>query len=91
MVMAPTHEQKQRMDTLELVHIQKPEWKRPNLAYLTRCKPIVTIDGRKHYLIHWENLNYKDEYIDIHYMETMEDISKLKHKQHNTKQKPHKQ
>ena len=70
------------MDTLELVHIQKPEWKCPNLAYIIRGKPIVTINGRKHYLVHWENLNYEDEYIAISYVQTMEDILKLKHKWH---------
>ena len=82
MIMAPTHERKQRMDTLKTVHIQKPEWKHHNLACIIRDKPIVRINGRKHYPVHWENLNYKDEYIDICYMEMMEDISKLKHKQH---------
>ena len=76
------------MDTLELVHIQKPEWKHPNLAYIVRDKPIVMINGRKHYLIHWENLNYKDEYIDICYVEMMEDILKLKHKWHPSGELP---
>ena len=82
MIMAPTHEQKQRMDTQEAVLVQKPEWKCPNVAYIMRGKPIVTINERKHYLIHWENLHYKDEYIDISYMQRMEDISKLKCNQH---------
>ena len=70
------------MDTLELVHIQKPEWKHPNVVYIMRGKPIVMIKERNHYLIHWENLNYKDEYIDISYMQMMEDILKLKCKWH---------
>ena len=69
MIMAPTHEQKQRMDTLEPVQIQKPEWKCPNVAYIMRCKPIVMINERKHFLIHWENLYYKDEYIDVSYVQ----------------------
>ena len=70
------------MDTLEPVHIQKPEWKHPHLACIIRDKPIVRINGRKHYRIHWDNPNYEDEYIDICYMEMMEDILKLKHKWH---------
>ena len=70
------------MDALEPVHIQKPEWKCPNLAYIIRDKPFVMINGRKHYPIHWETPNYKDEYIDICDMEMMEDILKLKCKQH---------
>ena len=41
------------------------------------------INGRKHYLICWENPNYQDEYIDIPYMQMMEDILKLKHKWHS--------
>ena len=82
MIMAPTHEQKQRMDTQEAVLIQKPEWKHPNVGYIVRGKPIFMINERKHYRIHWENLHYKDEYIDISYMQKMEDVLKLKHNQH---------
>ena len=82
MIMAPTFEQKQRMDTLEAVLIQKPEWKCPNVSYIVRGKPIVMINERKHYLIHWENPHYKDEYIDVSYMQRMEDILKLKCNQH---------
>ena len=69
------------MDTQEAVLIQKPEWKHPNVGYIVRDKPIVTINERKHYLIHWDNLHYKDEYIDVSYMQKMEDASKLKHNQ----------
>ena len=82
MIMAPTREQKQRMDMLEPVQIQKPEWKGPNVVYIMRGKPIVMINGRKHFLIHWKNLHYKDGYIDISYIQTMEEVSKLKCKQH---------
>ena len=64
------------------MQIQKPEWKCPNVAYIMRGKPIVTINERKHYQICWENLKYKDEYIDIFYVQTMEDISKFKCKRH---------
>ena len=73
MIMAPTCERKQRMGTLDPVLIQKPEWKCPNVAYIMRGKPIVTID---------KNLHYKDEYIDISYVQKMEDILKLKRKRH---------
>ena len=65
--MAPTCKQKQRMDTLKSVQIQKPEWKCPNMGYIVTDKPIIMIKGREHYLIHWDNPHYKDEYIDISY------------------------
>ena len=41
------------MSTLEPVQIQKPEWKRPNIGYIDHDQPIMMINGRQHYLIHW--------------------------------------
>ena len=40
------------------------------------------INGRERYLIHWDNSHYKDEYIDISYVQKMEDILKFKRNQH---------
>ena len=56
------------MDTLDSVQIQKPEWKCPNTGYNVTDKPIITNDGREHYLIHWYNPDYEDEYIDVSYL-----------------------
>ena len=70
------------MDTLEPVQIEKPEWKHPNIGYIVTDKPIMMINGREHYLIHWDHPGYDDEYIDISYMQKMEDILKLKCNQH---------
>ena len=36
------------------------------------------ISGRQHYLIHWENSSYNDQYVDCLYMHKMEDISSSK-------------
>ena len=38
----------------------------------------MMINGREHYLIHWDHPGNDDEYIDISYVQKMEDISKLK-------------
>ena len=70
------------MDTQQAVLIQKPDWKCANVGYIVTGKPIIMINGREHYLIHWDNLHYKDEYIDVSYMQKMEDVSKFKHNQH---------
>ena len=70
------------MDTLEPVQIQKPEWKHPNIGYIVTDKPIIMINGREHYLIHWDSLGYADEYIDVSYVQKMEDVSKFKHNWH---------
>ena len=82
MIMAPTCKLKQRMDTQKPVLIQKPEWNDPNVGYIVTDKPIITINGREHYLIHWDNPYYEDEYIDISYVQKMEDVSKFRHNWH---------
>ena len=66
------------MVTLDSVQIQKPEWKHLNIGYIVTDEPIITINGREHYLIHWDNPRYEDEYIDVSYMQNMEDILKFK-------------
>ena len=45
--MAPTCKQKQRMDTLEPVQIEKPEWKHPSIGYIVTDKPIIMSNGRE--------------------------------------------
>ena len=70
------------MDTLEPVQIQRPEWKRPNIGYIDHNRPIIMINGREHYPIHWDNPGYADEYIDISYVQKMEDVLKFKHNWH---------
>ena len=52
------------------------------MGYIVTDKPIIMINGREHYLIHWDNLHYEDEYIDVSYVQNMEDISKFKHNWH---------
>ena len=83
MIMAPTCKQKQRMDAQKAVLIQKPEWKCASVGYIVTDKPIITINGREPYLIHWDNPHYEDEYIDVSYAQKMEDISKFKHNWHS--------
>ena len=76
------------MDTLDSVQIQKPEWKCPNIGYIVTDKPIIMIHGREHYLIHWDNPHYEDEYIDVSYMQKMKDILKFKHNWHSPGELP---
>ena len=70
------------METLEPVQLQKPEWKHPNIGYIDHDKPIIMINGRQHYLIHWNYPGHDDEYIDVSYVQKIEDISKSKHNWH---------
>ena len=53
------------METLEPVQIQKPEWKCPNIGYIDHEKPIIMINGRKHFPIHWDYPHYDDDYVDV--------------------------
>ena len=76
------------MGTLEPVQIQRPEWKHCNMGYIVTDKPIIMINGREHYPIHWDNPGYTDEYIDISYVQKMEDISKFKHNRHPSGEVP---
>ena len=73
---------------LEPVLIQKPEWICPNIGYIDHDQPIMMINGRQHYLIHWNYPGYKDEYIDFSYMHKMEDFSKSKHIWHSPGEVP---
>ena len=66
------------MERLEPVLIQNPEWKCANIGYIDHDQPIMMINGRQHYRIHWKCQGYKDEYIDFSYMDKMEDILKSK-------------
>ena len=76
------------MERLEPVLIQKPEWKHPNIGYIDHDQPIMMINGRQHYLIHWNCPGYKDEYVDFSYMHKMEDVSKSKHIWHSPGEVP---
>ena len=77
-IMASTCNQKQRMETLEPVQIQKPEWKHPNIGYIDHDKPIIMINGRQHNPSHWDYPHYDDEYVDVLYVQKMEDVLKSK-------------
>ena len=71
------------MSTLEPVQIQKPEWKCPNIGYIDHDQPIMMINGRQHYPIHWNYRGYKDEYVDFSYIHRTEDVSKSMCIQHS--------
>ena len=71
------------MSTLEPVQIQKPEWKCPNIGYIDHDQPIMMINGRQHYPIHWNYRGYKDEYVDFSYIHRTEDVSKSTCIQHS--------
>ena len=58
--------------------VEKPRWKRGNIGYIDPAEPLMIRNGRQHYLIHWDNPRYEDEYVDCSYMHKMEDISKSK-------------
>ena len=73
MIMASTHRQE-----LEAVLVKMPWWKPENIGFIDHSEPLKMIKGRRHYLIHWENSNYKDQYVDCSYVQKMEDISKSK-------------
>ena len=73
MIMAST-----RRGELEAVLVKTPRGKHANIGYIDPAEPLKMINGRQHYLIHWENLNYKDQYVDCSYVQKMEDVSKSK-------------
>ena len=73
MIMASTHR-----GELEAVLVKTPRWKHENIGYIDPAEPLTIINGREHYLIRWENSNYKDQYVDCSYMQKMEDVSKSK-------------
>ena len=64
---------------LETVLVEKPRWKRGNIGYIDPTEPLMMMNGRQHYLIHWDNPGYVDEYVDCSYMHKMEDVLKSKH------------
>ena len=73
MIMASSHRQ-----FWETVQVKNPRWKCGNIAYIDPAEPLKIRNGREHYLIHWDNSSYNDEYVDCSYVCKMEDISKLK-------------
>ena len=74
MIMASTCRQ-----VLETVLVEKPRWKHGNIGFIDPAEPLMIRNGREHYLIHWDNGCYKDEYVDCSYVHKMEDVSKSKH------------
>ena len=58
--------------------VESPGWKRENIGRIDPDLPLKIINGREHYLIHWDNSSYDPEYVDCSYMHKMEDISKSK-------------
>ena len=73
MIMASTCRQE-----WETVLVEKPRWTCGNIGYIDPAEPLMMRNGREHYLIHWDNTGYNDEYVDCSYMHKMEDVSKLK-------------
>ena len=67
-----------RRQELETVLVKKPRWKHGNIGFIDPAEPLMTRNGRQHYLIHWDNPYYDDEYVDCSYMHKMEDGSKSK-------------
>ena len=62
----------------ETVLVEMPWWKHGNIGYIDPAAPLTMRNGREHYLVHWENTGYKDEYVDCSYVRKMEDVSKSK-------------
>ena len=73
MIMASTHRRE-----LEAVLVKTPRWKCENVGYIDPAEPLKMIHGRQHYLIHWKNPRYLDQYVDCLYVQKMEDVSKSK-------------
>ena len=63
----------------ETVLVENPRRKRGNIAYIDPADSLKIRNGREHYLIHWDNSSYNDEYVDCSYVCKMEDFSKSKH------------
>ena len=73
MIMASSHRR-----SWETVLVENLRWKCGNIGYIDPAEPLKMINGRQHYLIHWENSSYDDQYVDCLYMCKMEDILNLK-------------
>ena len=63
----------------ETVLVENPRWKHGNIAYIDPADPLKIKNGREHYLIHWDNSSYNDEYVDCSYVRKMEDVLNSKH------------
>ena len=74
MIMASSHRQ-----FWETVLLEIPRWKHGNIAFIDPAEPLKIRNGREHYLIHWDNSSYNDEYVDCLYVCKMEDVLKSKH------------
>ena len=73
MIMAST-----RRRELEAVLVKMPGWKCENIGYIDPAEPPMIRNGREHYLIHWDNRGFSQEYVDCSYVHKMEDVLKSK-------------
>ena len=71
MIMASSHRQ-----SWETVLAKSPGWKCENIGRIDPDQPLWMINGKQHYLIHWDNSSYNAEYVDCSYVRKMEDVSK---------------
>ena len=62
----------------ETVLVESPGWKCGNIGHIDPDQLLKMINGRQHYLIHWDNSCYDALYVDCLYVHKMEDISKSK-------------
>ena len=67
-----------RRQSWETVLVESPEWKHGNIGRIDPDQPLKMINGRQHYLIHWDNSSYDAQYVDCLYVRKMEDVSKSK-------------
>ena len=73
MIMASSQRQ-----SWETVLVKSPGWKHENIGRIDPDLPLKIINGREHYLSHWDNSSYDPEYVDCSYVRKMEDVSKSK-------------
>ena len=63
--------------------VECPGWKCENIGCIDPDLPLKIINGKQHYLIHWDNSSYAPDYVDCLYKRKMEDISKSKRTWHS--------
>ena len=73
MIMASSHRR-----SWETVLVESPGWKRGNIGHIDPDHPLKMINGKQHYLIHWDNSSYDAQYVDCSYVCKMEDVLKSK-------------
>ena len=58
--------------------VESPGWKHGNRGCIDPDQPLKMINGKQHYLVHWDNSSYDAQYVDCSYVCKMEDVSKSK-------------